>query len=192
MNKIIISVFVLATMLLAQNFEYVGTVGCKMCHNKDATGAQFSKWESSTHANAFETLKSDQAAKIVQEKGIDTHAWETPQCVKCHTTGFENGGYEIKDESFWSFDPNDKAAKKSVKTMSGLQAVGCEACHGPGSKYKSKKTMVAIFNGEIDGTTVGLINPGEDTCKKCHNENSPTFKSFVFDEYWDKIAHPIP
>lgn len=192
MKKIIILVVVLTATILAQDFDYIGTMGCKMCHKKEEKGAQFSKWEASVHASAFETLKTDQATKIIQEKGITTNAWETPECIKCHTTGFGDGGYEIMDEAFWSPAADDRTAAKAVKRMSGLQSVGCEACHGPGSEYKSKKKMEAIFNGEIDGTTLGLINPGETTCKGCHNKNSPTFKSFIFDEYWEKIAHPIP
>ena len=192
MKRIIISILFLTTALLAQDFEYVGTMSCKMCHNKDATGAQFSKWEAAAHATAFETLKTEAADKIAKDKGFETSAWETPECVKCHTTGFEDGGYVIMDEDFWSPPADDRVAAKAVKRMSGLQAVGCEACHGPGSKYKSKKTMVGIYNGEIDGATVGLKDPGEATCKGCHNKNSPTYKTFVFDEYWSKIAHPIP
>jgi hypothetical protein len=27
---------------------------------------------------------------------------------------------------------------------------------------------------------------------KCHNEESPTFAGFNFDESWAKIAHPVP
>lgn len=55
-----------------------------------------------------------------------------------------------------------------------------------------KKIMQAIHSGEIDGTTVGLELVNVETCAKCHNENSPTFKPFNFEERIEKIAHPIP
>ena len=113
-------------------------------------------------------------------------------CLLCHTTGFNDGGYEVKDEAFWSPNPEDREATKSVKQMADLQSVGCEACHGPGSVYKSMSKMKAIYAGELDGSTVGLKVANEETCKTCHNEKSPTFKSFSFAEWFAKIAHPMP
>jgi hypothetical protein len=38
----------------------------------------------------------------------------------------------------------------------------------------------------------GLVIPDEQVCIKCHNEESPDFKGFDFDEYFAKIAHPDP
>ena len=37
-----------------------------------------------------------------------------------------------------------------------------------------------------------MIIPNEETCIGCHNEESPTYKEFKFDEYSEQIAHPIP
>ena len=37
----------------------------------------------------------------------------------------------------------------------------------------------------------GLTIPDENTCKKCHNPESPNFKSFDFKEFWEKIKHPL-
>ena len=192
MNKIIILIIMFVSFITAQDFMYVGNSNCKMCHKKEDKGAQFSKWEASSHAHSFETLKSEQASQILNNKGIDGNAWETPECLKCHTTGFEKNGYEIKGEDFWSPAADNKAGKKAAKRMQGLQSVGCEACHGAGSKYKSKKTMLAIYNDDIEGLTVGLKIVNEETCKVCHNESSPTFKPFTFEERIEKIAHPIP
>jgi hypothetical protein len=49
---------------------------------------------------------------------------------------------------------------------------------------KDKKQ--AIENGLL------LYENKEDLCKKCHNEESPTFKGFNLDEMWAKIKHDIP
>lgn len=38
----------------------------------------------------------------------------------------------------------------------------------------------------------GLLIPDEETCKACHNENSPTFQGFDFEEDWKKIEHHTP
>jgi hypothetical protein len=192
MKRLIITLLTLSVLILAQDFEYVGTARCKMCHNKEEKGAQFSKWEASRHAKAFETLKSEQAAQIAADKGIEGNAWKAPECLKCHTTGFGAGGYEVMGDDFWNPADDDKVGRKAVKRMNGLQVVGCEACHGAGSAYKSSKTMKAIYSGEVDDTTVGLAQISEETCKTCHNEESPTFKPFNYEEMLQKIAHPRP
>lgn len=192
MNKIITLIVLFLSITAAQDFIYVGISKCKMCHKKEEKGAQFSKWEASSHAHSFKTLKSEQASQIAIEEGLKGKAWEMPECLKCHTTGFGIGGYEVKDDSFWNPIDDDKAGKKATKRMQGLQAVGCEACHGAGSKYKSKKTMLAIYNGEIERTTVGLSQISVETCVICHNETSPTFKPFNFEVREKEIAHPMP
>jgi hypothetical protein len=70
--------------------------------------------------------------------------------------------------------------------------VGCESCHGPGGDYYKKKVMKAIYSGKQDGKALGLIEPDEKTCKKCHNEESPSYKPFDFKKRVKEIAHPVP
>ncbi len=192
MKKLIIMMIGLTFCLFAQDFEYIGVSKCKMCHKKEEKGAQFKKWEASVHAGAFETLKSEKSAQIAKDKGIEVEAWKAPECLKCHATGFGAGGYEVMSNEFWNPAEDDKAGAKAVKRMKGLQAVGCESCHGPGSKYKSKKVKQAIIAGEKEASSVGLLEVNEETCMACHNEDSPTFKSFNYEEKAAEIAHPIP
>jgi len=68
--------------------------------------------------------------------------------------------------------------------------VQCETCHGPGSDYKSIKIMkdkkLAVENGLI------IYDKPEQLCLNCHNEESPYFKGFNFNEMWPKIEHSIP
>ncbi len=92
-----------------------------------------------------------------------------PKCTKCHST------YASVDESL-------------IATLKMEEGVSCESCHGPGSGYKSN-TVMKDRNKAIEK---GLIIPTEETCLKCHNEESPNFKGFNFDEYFKKIAHPVP
>jgi len=192
MKKVIIMLISLTAFIFAQSFEYVGSARCKMCHNKAEKGAQYTKWMEGPHSGAFETLKSDASAKIAADMGLEVEAWKAPECLKCHTTGFDDGGYEVKCEDFWNPAAEDKAGAKAVKRMKGLQSVGCEACHGPGSKYKSSKTKKAIIAGEITAASVGLLEVNEATCLACHNEESPTFKSFNYEEKVVEFAHPNP
>ena len=152
---------------------FVGATKCKTCHKKVEVGEQFIIWEKSTHAQAYQTLASDKAKEIAKEKGID-NAQEADECLCCHVTG------------------HGVAAEFLGPKYDKTEGVGCESCHGAGTDYKKKKTMVAIMAGEIEGASVGLLTPDEKTCVGCHNDKSPTFKEFNFEEMLEKIAHPIP
>jgi hypothetical protein len=156
-----------------EKHEYIGATKCKMCHNRPDGGEQYAIWEKSAHAKAYTVLASDEAKKLGKAKGID-NPQEAAACLKCHVTGYGA--------------PADLLGSKYDKT----EGVTCEACHGAGGDYYKKKTMVGVFTGEIDPASVGLVMPDEKTCVKCHNEESPTFKSFDYKEMVKKIAHPIP
>lgn len=94
---------------------------------------------------------------------------EDPKCIKCHST------YGGVDEML-------------VATLTLDEGVSCETCHGPGSGYKSNSVM----KDRAKSIEKGLIIPDEKLCKTCHNEESPHYKGFNYDEYLKKIAHPIP
>ena len=192
--KIIVVVFsiIIGTFSQASDFDYVGINKCKMCHNKEAKGEQYTKWESTKHSNAFATLSSDKALEIAKKMELKTAPSESPECVVCHTVGFGKGGFEIKDAAFYNPAEDDKEGSKAAKRMENLKNVGCESCHGAGSGYKKKKTMEAIYTGAEKADAYGLVIPTEETCKQCHNEKSPTFTKFDFKESYAKIAHEIP
>lgn len=159
-----------AATSFAQN-EFVGVKTCGMCH-KAKTGDQLKIWENSAHAKAFEVLKSDEAKKIAEKKGLGDPSTEAA-CLKCHVTAY-NADASLLGKKY---DKED--------------GVGCESCHGAGSEYKSNKTMkdhaAAVAAGMTDFSAEGSA---ETHCKTCHNEESPTFKGFVFAEKWEKIKHP--
>ncbi len=154
-------------------FKYVGVNSCAgMCHKGDNKGKQLEIWQDSKHSQAFKTLQTAEADQIAKDKGFNTPAAETPLCIKCHVLGKDIDAAELND----TFD----------KTM-GVQ---CETCHGPGSEYKKMSIMKdkqqAVANGLV------IHDNNAEFCKTCHNSDSPTFKSFDFDEYWDKIKHSDP
>ncbi len=152
--------------------KYEGVKICGMCHKKEDVGQQLKIWQNSNHAQAYKTLQTEKADKIAKEKGFSTKAVETPECLKCHTSGY------AADASLLG---------KRFNIEDGVQ---CETCHGPGSDYKSKKVMqdekLAISKGLL------LYENPEELCVKCHNEESPVFKGFNFKESWAKIKHYIP
>ena len=155
-------------ILFAQDFEYIGAAKCKMCHNKSTTGAQYKLWAAGPHAKAMKTLAGEESLAYAKEHGIADPTKEA-SCLKCHSTA-------------GSIDPDLNAGVKAT------EGVSCETCHGPGSKYKSN----SIMKDRAKSLANGMIIPDENTCKACHNEESPHFKGFNYDEYLKKIAHPIP
>ncbi len=153
--------------------KYGGVKTCKTCHLSAKSGAQFKIWKKSPHANAYATLQTDDAKKIGKENGVDDPA-TSGKCLQCHVVAY-------------GVDASLKGPKLKLE-----EGVSCEACHGPGSLYKKKKIMKGITAGEIDGAKYGLVKVGEETCAKCHNKKSPTFKAFDYKKQLAKIAHPIP
>ncbi len=162
-------------LLQAQDkkYKYVGSKSCATCHKKEKTGAAYVKWQESKHAEAYTVLASDKAKEIAAKKGIDDPQ-KSDECLQCHVTGH-------------GVDASLLGKKYKIE-----DGVGCESCHGAGSGYKKKKTMKAISAGKLDGATVGLIKPDEETCRKCHNEKSPTYKEFDYEKRKEEIAHPTP
>jgi nitrate/TMAO reductase-like tetraheme cytochrome c subunit len=157
----------------AGEFKYVGASKCRTCHKKELIGNQYGAWQSSPHAKAFDTLKSDEAQKTAAEKGISGPANEAAECLKCHVTAFG------MDASAFAAAP--------IKAEEG---VSCESCHGPGSDYRKKKVMA----DHAASVAAGMWEPGKnaEVCTACHNPESPTYKEFDHAARLKDIAHPIP
>jgi len=150
----VIIVFVFS-LVYTEEFRFVSVSMCFVCHFGIKKGLVYEKWKETPHARAFATLKA-----VGEEKN--------PQCLVCHTTGFNAGGYEIGDID-----------------GSAFEGVQCESCHGPGSVYK----ILAYMKDKKKALANGMIEPTEDVCRKCHNENSPTFKGFDYKKFTAAIDH---
>jgi hypothetical protein len=103
-----------------------------------------------------------------------------PECVTCHTTGWQTqevvpyvGGFRSAEET-----PH-------------LVANGCENCHGPGSKHvAAEQAADAVLQVQWRKTMqLTADRAQENLCETaCHDQdNSPNF-SFI--KYWKEIAHP--
>jgi hypothetical protein len=104
----------------------------------------------SAHARALQTLVSAGAAA-------------SPACLSCHVTGFGHPGG-------WA----------GPRSAAGLDAVGCESCHGPGSDH--------VAHGRTsDSTPYGALPPDASACVACHtHDTSPDFR---FETRWPLVAH---
>src|SRR5262249_1319161 len=106
-----------AAQLNDPKLKFVGSEACRQCHK-----AEFDTWNESKHAEGYPTLSENPEAKPPHNRQFD------PECVICHTVGF---GYEsgFGDAKF-GFDNPQKAKH--------LLGVGCETCHGPGSRHSAE------------------------------------------------------
>jgi hypothetical protein len=151
--------------------SFIGVKDCSMCHKTEKQGQQLSIWENSKHSKAYETLKTAEADNIAKEKGFNTPAAETAECLKCHASGYD-------------VDASLLGAK--FKIEDGVQ---CETCHGPGSDYKAMSIMKdrqkSIENGMIYHENL------DDFCVGCHNVESPTFVDIDISAAWELIKHPV-
>ena len=118
------------------------------------------------------------------------------KCKMCHLKEFKSWEVTKMAKAFGVLKPEEqKDPKCNVCHMTGiladgtvLEGVQCEACHGPGSDYKAMN----IMKDKAAAVHAGMIVPDEKTCVKCHNAESPTFKSFDYKTAYAKIAHPRP
>jgi hypothetical protein len=152
--------------------KYVGSAKCGPCHTTKSSGAQFTLWKETSHAKAYATLTSDKAKEVFAKAvpGATGSPAESEKCLVCHVTAYGEKP-ELLAESF-----------------NKTEGVGCEVCHGPGSDY----AKMNIMKDKAQAVAAGLLIPTEETCKKCHNEKSPTYKAFDYKTYFAKIAHPKP
>lgn len=163
---LLLTAIVFFIFLFGQEFSYVGAGKCKICHRTEKQGKQFPIWEESQHFQSFTALASEKAVEIAQT-AVASNPQENAECLKCHGPLFEKSA-EFKGDG-----------------------VSCEACHGPGSAYKS----LSIMKNKEEAVKNGLVLYGSEEairkqCLTCH-ENAHG-KSFDFKASWEKIKHPVP
>ena len=165
---------------------YIGVAGCRMCHNTKKQGEQVVIWKASKHATAYETLKTPEALKMGTDRGLKKAPVESPECLRCHATG-------------WDLSDAQKAdfLKPAFKVEDGVQ---CETCHGAGNDYKS----LSVMKDRALALKAGLMIGDEKLCVTCHNDQSPAWKpdrfttkdgkkvGFDYAACWEKIKHPLP
>lgn len=153
--------------------EYLGhreEKGCAKCHEP-----QWESWAETKHAKAIDSLKPGEAVGAKRDAGLDPDKdfTEDPDCLKCHVTGLDEGGYEVG---------NRRAEMK-------YYGVGCETCHGPGGDYQPIKDSYP--NDDFPREEViaaGMMYAQLETCTPCHNTDEdnpfpePDFLALTYDD----------
>jgi hypothetical protein len=85
------------------------------------------------------------------------------RCLLCHVTGRQD---------------DDALLAASFRVEEGI---GCESCHGPGSRYIDPEIMA---DREAFLANGGIV-PSEATCRSCHRRA----EDFDSTEMWPKVAH---
>lgn len=111
---------------------------------------EYKTWQQSGHSRAWAALEYVKADA-------------DPSCIACHSVGFgSTSGYkrEFKHEK--------------------LTNVGCESCHGPGSRHVEERSA----GGSIDFHFRPLA---EGDCRSCHHGEFS--RPFEWDTFWPHVAH---
>ena len=173
MKRIILSVlalFVGVSMSFAEgDHAYVGVKKCSMCHKGEKKGKIFETWQESKHAHAFAALGEPAALEVYKKLGKEGSPQNDPACLKCHVTG-----YGV-----------DSVLTEKIIPENG---VTCESCHGAGGDY----WKIPIMKNREKAVASGLVDKPKEGCIKCHNEESPQYKEFKFEEFFEKIKHQRP
>jgi len=118
------------------------------------------------HAAAYWRLATDWASLLASFRPAHrdvTDPMADGRCLLCHVTAAQ--------------DP-DALLAAGYRLQEG---VGCEACHGPGSRYMYPEVMA----DREQFLARGGIVPDEETCRRCHRNA----ERFDFASWWPKIAH---
>jgi hypothetical protein len=194
--------------------QYIGVTDCALCHKGRKVGDQFDKWQDGPHSKAFEVLAAPAGKAVADKLGI-ANPQASGKCLKCHSTAYN-----------WT-------ERVQTSTIKPEQGVVCESCHGPAKNYVPRvsadliledplrqrsladllnpftlkaKTCYSIITMDDRQKAIraGLIYPAFQSCTRCHNEQSPTWKpdryvtkggkhvGFDLPQNFVKIAHPMP
>lgn len=141
--------------------DFVGSNKCESCHEES-----FRIWRRNSHSSAWNSLKKT----AIPPRDFDA------ECISCHVVGWHEQEYFPYIGGFMTEEATPH-----------LTNVGCENCHGPGSKHIEAEMG---NNSSLQNQIRTAMQLGTDTkkvCFACHDaDNSPDFD---FETYYPKIEH---
>lgn len=158
--------------------QFAGAESCKTCHSY-----AYNIWSKSKHAHAFESLEKGHEGPDGKYEHWTSRVWD-PECLSCHTTGWDAQAALRYHSGFLSLD--------QTPHLAGQQ---CENCHGPAAEHVQLETAWKQAGGAPTAAVIDsrlslrrLKSQAEQQlCVKCHDyDNSPKFH---FETYWQKVNH---
>lgn len=147
--------------------EFVGSKKCESCHEES-----YRTWRKNKHSSAWASLATDPPTVDSADPPRDFD----PECVSCHVIGWQSRENFPYTGGFLD-----------MKQTPHLADVGCESCHGPGSKHLAAEIGDNEKLQETIRAEMRLGDRAEKVCQTCHDEdNSPDFD---FKSYYKIIEH---
>lgn len=121
------------------------------------------------------TFTGNEVCSLCHNK-IFTH-WRETEHAHAYETLVQSGHQDDPECLFChTIGIQYRSGFKSIELTPKMKDIGCESCHGPGSAHKESPEK-------------GYGTVAAESCTICHEyEHSPHFN---FDEYWQKIEHPL-
>ena len=152
------------------------------------------------------SLAAQEATKEEPKKEAALEYVGAAKCKACHKEVHTSWMETKHSKAFGVLSDEEKKKEECVgchstgKLADGtlLEGVECEACHGPGSAYKSMKIMSKkawAADPEAQkklAIEAGLKYPGDKDCRVCHRkEGNVNFKEFSFEKSMP-LVHAMP
>lgn len=150
---------------------YMGAAACNgKCHDP-----WYRAWKDTPHAKTYELLKPGVRANAKRMAGInpDSDYTKSPQCLRCHTTGYgQKGGFIPEETPISEWKPS-------------LEQVGCEMCHsvrgGNQLRVIMKKSKGEFKRNKIEQW--GARYDYENVCRRCHGHPLSPHKPSLDQKY---------
>ncbi|HEX8909445.1 MAG TPA: multiheme c-type cytochrome [Anaeromyxobacteraceae bacterium] len=120
--------------------------------------------------------------------GADQVGAET--CKACHPAAYEAWRDGPHARALATLTPAQRADRRCTVCHApdldrGVSGVTCETCHGGGRLYARSYVM---RDREL-ARAVGLVDPGERSCRACHTESAPGLTRFDYARKLQLIEH---
>ena len=111
-------------------------------------------------------------------------------CRVCHPAAFEIWRESAHARAFLVLPERSRADARCIAchAAEGSQrqaGVTCESCHGNGQLY----SLPFVMRDRELARALGLLDPGEKSCLRCHDESSPSLSRFDYARKLPLVEH---
>lgn len=112
------------------------------------------------------------------------------RCKLCHKEEYEKFSQTPHKDTSKSLNKEDRKNKECLMchSMDGegkYMEIGCEACHGSGKYYAQDYVMKDKELSRL----IGLKIPDQESCKRCHTQDSPRINRLNLKDGMKMIEH---